>query len=62
MLLGDFNAKEGREDIFKLTIGSESIHEIRNNNGVRVVNFTTSKNIIMKSAMFSHRNIHKFTW
>ncbi|PNF37383.1 hypothetical protein B7P43_G16290 [Cryptotermes secundus] len=28
ILLGDFNAKVGREDIFKLTIGNESLHEI----------------------------------
>jgi hypothetical protein len=28
MLLGDFNAKVGREDIFKLTIGNESLHEM----------------------------------
>jgi hypothetical protein len=25
ILLGDFNAKVGREDIFKLTIGNESL-------------------------------------
>jgi hypothetical protein len=30
ILLGDFNAKEDREDIFKPTIGSESLHEISN--------------------------------
>jgi hypothetical protein len=40
-LLGDFNAKVGREDIFKATIGNESLHEISNDNGVRVVNFVT---------------------
>jgi hypothetical protein len=28
MLLGDFNAKVGREDIFKSTIGNESLHEL----------------------------------
>jgi hypothetical protein len=28
--LGDFNAKVGREDIFKRTIGNESSHEINN--------------------------------
>jgi hypothetical protein len=33
-LLGDFNAKVGREDIFKLTIENESLHEISNDNGV----------------------------
>jgi hypothetical protein len=43
ILLGDFNAKVGMEDIFKPTIGNESLHEISNDNGVRVVNFVTSK-------------------
>jgi hypothetical protein len=61
MLLGDLNAKVGMEDILKQTIGNESLHEISNNNGVRVVNFATSKNLIHKSTKFPHRNIHKFT-
>ena len=30
--------------------------------GVRIVNFVTSKNLVVKSMMFPHRNIHKFTW
>jgi hypothetical protein len=62
ILLGDFNAKVGREDIFKPTIGNESLHEISNDNGVRVVNLATSKNHPVKSTMFPHRNIHKVTW
>jgi hypothetical protein len=41
ILLGDFNAKVGWEDIFKPTIGNESLHEISNDNGVRVVNWAT---------------------
>jgi hypothetical protein len=49
ILLGDLNAKVGREDIFKPTIGKESLHEISNDNGVRVINFATSKNLIVKS-------------
>jgi hypothetical protein len=48
-LFGDFNAKVGRENIFKPTIGNESLHEISNDNGVAVVNFATSKNFIVKS-------------
>jgi hypothetical protein len=35
ILLGDFNAEVGKEDIFKPTIGNESLHEISNDNGVR---------------------------
>jgi hypothetical protein len=35
------NAKEEREDIFKPTIGNESLHETSNDNGVTVVNFAT---------------------
>jgi hypothetical protein len=50
------------EDIFKPTIGKESLHEIINDNGVRIVNFATTKNLTVKSTMFSHHNIHKFTW
>jgi hypothetical protein len=61
-LLGDFNAKVGREDIFNPTIGNESLHAISNDNGVRVVNFATSKNLTVKNKMFPHRNIHKVTW
>jgi hypothetical protein len=61
ILLGDFNAKVGREDIFKPSIGNESLHEISNDNGVRLVNFATSNNIRDKSTMFPHCNIHKYT-
>jgi hypothetical protein len=43
ILLGDFNAKVGRENIFKPIICNESLHEASNDNGVRVVNFATSK-------------------
>jgi hypothetical protein len=62
ILLGEFNAKLGREDISKPTIGNESLHEISNDNGVRIVNVDTSKNLRVKSMMFPHRNIHKYTW
>jgi hypothetical protein len=58
---GDFNVKGGREDISKLTIRNESSHEINNDNGVRVVNFATLQNFAVKSTMFPHLNIHKYT-
>ena len=52
----------GRENIFKPTIGNDSLHEVSNDNGVRIVNFAASKNLVVKSAMFPHRDIHKYTW
>jgi hypothetical protein len=56
IVLGDFSAKVGREDIFKPTIGNESLHEIR------LVNFATFKNLGAKSTIFPHHNIYKYTW
>jgi hypothetical protein len=41
ILLEGFNAKLGRENIFKPTIGNDRLHEDSNDNGVRVVNFAT---------------------
>jgi hypothetical protein len=61
ILLGDFNAKVGREDIFKPIIGNESLHKNSNENGVRLVHFVTSKTLIIKSAMFRHLNMNKYT-
>ena len=58
-IIGDFKAKVGRENIFKRTIGQESLHQDSNDNGVRLVNFATSKNLVVKSSMFHHRNIHQ---
>jgi len=52
ILLGDFNANVGRENIFKRTIGNESLRQHSNDNGVRIVTFATSKNLVVKSKMF----------
>ena len=62
VILGDFNAKVGRENVSKLTIGNESLHWDTNNNGVKIVKFASSKNLVVKSMMFPHQNIHKYTW
>ena len=45
ILLGGFNAKLGRKNIFKPTTGNQSIHQ-DNYNGVRIVTFATSKKSI----------------
>ena len=43
------------EDIFKLTFVNESVRQDGNDNGVEIVNFTTSKNFVFKSTMFPHK-------
>ena len=50
------------EKIFKPTIGNETLHQYSNDNGFRIVNFATSKNLVVKITMFPHLNIHKDTW
>jgi endonuclease/exonuclease/phosphatase family metal-dependent hydrolase len=62
ILLGDFNAKVGRVDVFKLTIINGSLHKISNNNEVNSSKFATFKNLSVKSTMFPHHIIHKHTW
>jgi len=51
----------GREDTFKPTIGNDSLLQVSNDNGVRIINSATSKNLVVKSTMFLHHNIRKYT-
>ena len=55
ILLGDFNAKVGRENIFKLKIGNESLHRDSNDNCVRILDLAHKKNLVVKSTMIPHR-------
>jgi hypothetical protein len=47
ILLGDFNARLGTEDIFRRTGGNGCLHENNNGNGLRVSHFATSKNLAL---------------
>jgi hypothetical protein len=46
IFIGDTSAKLKTEDVFKPTMQNESLHEL--DNGVGVVNFATSRNIIVR--------------
>jgi len=61
ILLGDFNGEVERENIFKLTVGNENLRRNGNDDGVRIMNFATSKNLVVKSTIFSHRNLLTYT-
>jgi hypothetical protein len=54
ILLRNFNAKVAREDIFKQITRNESLHETSNDNGVRLVNFATSKKTSESKVRCSH--------
>jgi hypothetical protein len=62
ILLGDLSTSVGNKGIFKTTVGNESLHDISNDTGIRVVNFATSENQIVMSTVFLHHNIYKYTW
>jgi hypothetical protein len=59
-ILLDFSAKLGRENVFKQTFGNESLRQDSNDNGFRIVNFATTKNLVVKSTMFPHQIIYKY--
>jgi hypothetical protein len=51
-----------RENNFKPTIGNVSLQQDSNDNGLRTVNVATSKNLVLKSTLFLHREARKYTW
>ncbi|XP_025421560.1 uncharacterized protein LOC112691510 [Sipha flava] len=62
IVLGDLNAKIGKEAVFRPIIGSHSLHETTNDNGLRLIDFACGNGLVVKSTMFPHKNIYKGTW
>ena len=62
IVLGDFNAKVGRENVFHPTVGNFSLHDTTSDNGMRLVDFAAAKNMVVSSTRFRHKDIHKATW
>jgi len=61
IIVGDCNAKVGKEPSFRPTIGMHSAHVISNNNGQRLINFAISRKMTISSTTFPHKDIHKYT-
>jgi len=62
LVLGDFNAKSGKEDVFTQIIGHHSLHDTTSDNGHRLLDFVEGRNLVVASTRFPHLNIHKGTW
>ena len=60
--LGDFNAKLGKEQIYKEIIGRHSLHEVTNNYGLRLVQYAPTNNFKVLSTWHPRKDIHKGTW
>ena len=59
---GDFNAKFGKESIYKPTTGNESLHNTTNNTRIKMIQFVISNGLNVRSTTFPHKDIHKETW
>jgi hypothetical protein len=62
MVMVDAKAKVGRDTVHQSTIGKHSLHERTNGKGLRLVDFTTSRQMAIKSTYFIHKQIHLQTW
>ncbi|KAL4141659.1 hypothetical protein QTP88_004260 [Uroleucon formosanum] len=56
IILGDFNAKIGKEDMYRPTIRKESLHTHSNENGNRLINFAISKELRISSTAIEERD------
>lgn len=62
IILGDFNAKIGKENFLKGVAGKFSLHNESSDNGRMLVEFATACGMIIKSTSFDHKRIHLGTW
>ena len=63
IVLGDWNAKVGRETAaFGDVIGEHSLHLSSTDNGIRMISLATQYGLVVGSTLFPHKDIHKGTW
>jgi hypothetical protein len=54
--------REIGKDMRAHNVGRYSLHEVSNDNGTRLKDFAVSRNMVISSVRFSHKDIHKETW
>ena len=62
IIIGDMNAKLGKEKVFSQVIGRHTLHSISNVNGEMVANYAISNGMSLASTKFQHKKIHTGTW
>lgn len=62
VVIGDFNAQAGREEVFRPAIGRFSLHSETNENRLRMINFAAANDMVISSTCSNHKNMHKATW
>jgi exonuclease III len=61
LVLGDVNAKLGKEDVCSEVSGKHTLHELSNRNGEMLLERVLGNNLAVMSTQF-HQKIHKGTW
>jgi endonuclease/exonuclease/phosphatase family metal-dependent hydrolase len=62
IILGDVNAKLGKEPAYKKITGKYTLHEETNRNGELLCDFAAANNMIVVNTQFQHKHIRKGTW
>ncbi|KAK9686020.1 hypothetical protein QE152_g37504 [Popillia japonica] len=62
LVVGDLNAKIGREDERRKVTGGNSKHMLSSENGKMLIQFALENNLKIMSTNFKHKEIHQTTW
>jgi endonuclease/exonuclease/phosphatase family metal-dependent hydrolase len=62
ILLGDVNAKVGKEIRTGTAVSACGLHNESNENGTRLINYAIYQRMVIGGTLSPHRNIHKGTW
>lgn len=61
IVMGDYNAKVGRNNNPRTIIGCKSLHAESNGYGNRLLDFCSAHHLFIGGTKFPHKDIHKYT-
>jgi hypothetical protein len=62
IILGDLNARVGKQYAYRGVTGQYTLHQNTSGNGKLLCEFATLNNMTIMSTQFQHKLIHKGTW